>query len=204
LSARRLERARQALEVATDALARVAVTLDAAGVARLDLDRLAGAPEEIAVRLVGRLVVATGGDDAPQSLAKVEALASWLISAPQGGRTLGRAEIQVKGQTARSAIFLRETGRHELPKRALAPGGSILWDGRFRIRLAAGRPGVLIAPGHPGGCGKARQAVPVALREGRLVASALDAETALAAGLVFDFAGQSTIFGPAGPLETQK
>lgn len=147
LSARRLARARQALEVATDELALAAVELDAMGVARLDLDRLADRPEEMALRLVQRLVAAVGGDAAPVSLAKLEALTLWLRGAASGGRTLGRAEIRVAGAGTRRAIFLRELGR-TLPAAVSAVGGeTVEWDGRFRISLASSAVAVRIVPG---------------------------------------------------------
>lgn len=203
-SARRLERARKALEAATDDLARSSVTVDAAGVGSLDLDKLAHAPEEIAVRLVARLVAATGGEQAPVSLAKVEALTGWLTTARAGGRTLGRAEIQVRSLGTRRAVFLRETGRQNLPVVPLEPGHSILWDGRFRVWLASGRLGVVVAPAGPDSGGKESQAIPAAMREGRIVASPLDAKQALIEGLTFKFAGHATIFGPEGLVETQK
>lgn len=198
-TSRRLERARLALEAATDELASASVSVDHLGVGRLDLASLSAAQEEIAVRLVARLVTAIGGDAGAPSLAKVEALTAWLRTAKDGGRTLGRTEVRIGGRGVRQAIFLRESRRSPLPVTSLAAGTAILWDGRFRISLADGRESVHIHGGVPGageadGCGKARQSLPRAVRNGVDVASPLDAPGARASGLTFEFAGRPTIY----------
>lgn len=215
LSARRLSRARRALEALTDRFASEAVELSELGAATLDLNRFAAMPEEIAVRLAQRLVAAIGGEDAPARLAKIEELASWLARAEGGGRTLGRTAIRVaSGPLGRRAIFLRETGRTLPAMRRLMPGDCLDWDGRFRICLAAGRleaqilPGADLAP-EPEADQRSRlpgfDAAPVVLRDTTVLGTPLDATRAAASGISIAFLGHSTIFGlPAAPSETQK
>lgn len=207
LSARRLGRARRALDELTDQFARAAVEVSALGVATLDLDRLDGMPDEIAVRLVQRLVAATGGDAEPASLAKIEEMAQWLTQAESAGRTLARCEIKiVRTNRGRSAIFLREIGR-ELPAGAsLMPGGSLDWDGRFRIRLAERstsahvRPGATLSLGaDPALRALARtpgfDAAPLVLRDTTLLGTPLDFNQGAIFGVSFAFLGHSAIFG---------
>ncbi len=217
LSARRLGRARRALEELTDRFAREAVEVSALGVATLDLDRLAGMPDEIAVRLVQRLVAAAGGDDAPASLAKVEELAHWLTGAVSGGRTLARCEIKIaRTDSSRHAIFLREMGRSPPGETLLVPGNTSLWDGRFQVRLEKGAAEARVVPALAL-TGAAKQddsalvhtpgfhAAPFVLRDTTPLGSPLDAVHAAISGVTFTFLGHSTIFGtPAAASETQK
>jgi tRNA(Ile)-lysidine synthase len=204
-SSRRLERARQALDTVTSDWAKTTVAVDRLGVATVDLDLLAGAPGEIVVRLVQRLVAATGGT--PAGLAKIEVLASWLVEAREGGRTLARAEVRISAAPNgdRRAIFLREARRAALPVVRLAPGAIGLWDGRFRVAVDAAVEAVEIGPlegaaveERPGGIESralGADAAPGARRGRSLVASVLDPKAARQAGLTFDFVGFSTIFG---------
>lgn len=202
-TARRLDRARQALDAATDGLARDSTSVSNLGVAVVDGRKLAAAPEEIAIRLVARIVPAIGGDPGPPSLAKVEALTGWLRTATGGARTLGRTEARL--DEGRRAIFLREALRSPLPVVSLSPGARLLWDGRFLITLEADREAVVIRSGGPAdaaGCGKARQTLPLAVRNGEVVASPEDPAAARVAGLTFEFAGRFAVFGAVPPAET--
>lgn len=92
LSASRLERARQALETATSRLEQAAVRHEVE-FATLDLAPLEGAPEELVIRLLQRLLARYGAAEEPPSLAAVERLASWLMSGEGRGRTLGGCRI---------------------------------------------------------------------------------------------------------------
>ena len=119
------------------------------------------------------------------------------------------AEVRLGGGRSAQAIFLRESRRSPLPVVPLAGGTAILWDGRFRIALEGGRESVQIKGGvtetsGTGGCGKARQSLPLAVRNGVEVASPLDVPGARAAGLTFEFVGGRTIFRDRARAETQK
>jgi tRNA(Ile)-lysidine synthase len=135
LSARRLQRARGAMErwvadfCAPDK-ARVAV--DPCGVIRIDAPALRALPAEIAVRVLTWAVAAAGGSDEPVALASIEATVDALCAAPATGVwTLARAKI---GATAESILIEREPGREPLPTITLAPGSQALWDGRFLVK----------------------------------------------------------------------
>ncbi len=217
LSARRLGRARRALDELTGRFASESVEVSALGVATLDLDRLAGMPDEIAVRLAQRLCAAVGGDAEPAGLAKIEELTHWLNEAESGGRTLARSLIKIaRTDSSRQAIFLREMGRSPPGEAMLVPGITILWDGRFQVRLEKGAAEVRVVPGLAL-TGAAKQddwalvhtpgfdAAPFLLRDTTLLGSPLDAVHAAISGVTFRFLGHSTIFGtPAAASETQK
>jgi tRNA(Ile)-lysidine synthase len=141
LSARRLRRARAALdEAAQELLSRHAETSDA-GYAVIDLAALATCPEEIALRSLSRLLASVGGSEDPVRLAKLEALFAALREHPDKAHTLGRCRIAPHGE-GRLGIF-REMRRDGLPVLELHPGEGALWDNRFRVTLGIAAPRTL-------------------------------------------------------------
>jgi tRNA(Ile)-lysidine synthase len=134
LSARRLRRAREAVDsAARDFLAKHSETSEA-GYALVDPQALAAAPDEIALRALAQLIGAIGGGETPVQLAKLESLLDALRAHPGKTHTLGRCRIgPVKG---RLGIF-REVRGTGLPVALLRPGERTLWDNRFRIELGA-------------------------------------------------------------------
>jgi tRNA(Ile)-lysidine synthase len=137
LSARRLRRAREALELAARDFLTAHSEMSEAGYALVDRNALLAAPQEIALRALAQLIAAVGGGEEPVRLAKLEALLAALKEQPDKAHTLGRCRIApVKG---RLGIF-REARRSGLPVTRLFPGERALWDNRFRIELGAAEP----------------------------------------------------------------
>ena len=135
LSARRLRRARAALDAASgDFLARHAET-SAAGYAAIDLAALTDAPEEIALRALSRVIATVGGGADPVRLAKLETLLAALNAEPDTAHTLARCRIAPKGGRL---FIVREMRKEGLPVLDLRPGEGVLWDNRFRIELGMG------------------------------------------------------------------
>src|SRR5207249_483812 len=135
LSARRLQRARGAIErwvadfCAPD---KGRVTVDPCGVIRINAPALRALPAEIAVRVLAWAVAAAGGSDEPVALANIETTAEALCAAPATGAwTLARAKITA---TADGILVEREPGREPLPTLILEPGSQGLWDGRFLVK----------------------------------------------------------------------
>ena len=138
LSARRLRRAREALDhAAHDFLAGNSET-SKAGYAAIDQAALLKAPQEIALRALARLIAAVGGSGEPVQLAKLEALLASLAKRPGTRQTLGRCRIEPL--SGRLGIF-REMRAEGLPVIELLPGMRALWDNRFRIELGADAAG---------------------------------------------------------------
>jgi tRNA(Ile)-lysidine synthase len=140
LSARRLQRAREAVERAVAdfcAPDRHHVAVDPCGVIRIDGDALRAAPAEIVVRVLSWAVAGAGGSQEPVALANIEAVAEALrAGAPIiGAWTLARAKITA---TAERILIEREPGREPLPEITLEPGARALWDGRFLVAADAG------------------------------------------------------------------
>ena len=147
LSARRLQRARTALEAVTDqycAEGAGMVHTDRCGLFRIDREKLRRAPEEIALRVIGRCIAAAGGSGEAVPLAKLESMVAKLWSGKAcnatGSRTLARAQITATGDVVQVE---REPGRQALPVLTVAAGAKALWDGRFRIAIADGFEGSL-------------------------------------------------------------
>ena len=133
LTATRLARADAALNAATDALAVVAVNADPVVLASVDRALFDAAPEELRLRLLDRLLRGFGGTTPAPQLSELEALCErWPYLT--GATTLGGCVIEPDGP---SMIICREPGRMATESLELLPGGSAIWDGRFRVALAA-------------------------------------------------------------------
>jgi tRNA(Ile)-lysidine synthase len=134
LSAKRLARARAALEAATSELA-VQARLDVHGgiYASLDAHVFSRAPEELRLRLLSKLLVAFGGQDEPVRLAKLEALIGRLSVADFEAATLAGCIVARHGADIR---VMREPGRTPLPEVVLPPGSRAVWDRRFGVAAA--------------------------------------------------------------------
>ncbi len=131
LSARRLARAREALEAATDEFARrVRLDVHAGAFASLDTQIFRGGPEELRVRLMTRLLSGFGGQPGPPSLARLEELCERLQSSSAVTSTLGGCIVGCDGA---SIEVCREMGREALPIVELRAGQQKRWDGRFTV-----------------------------------------------------------------------
>lgn len=138
-TAKRLGRARQALEHQTAAVLARAAAVHPEGYARLDGGLLASAPDEIGLRALSRLLAAIGGRSHPPRLDRVERLYDGLRrGALAGGRTL--AGCRIKPVTG-GLLFLREPGGID---DVLAASGERVWDRRFLIGCGGDRQGLEI------------------------------------------------------------
>jgi tRNA(Ile)-lysidine synthase len=137
LSARRLRRARAALESAASDFLAAHSEMSEAGYALVDAGALADAPEEIALRALARIIEAVGGAGERVRLAKLEALLAAMKQEPGKAHTLGRCRIE--SVNGRLGVF-REVRGEGLPTALIRPGQRALWDNRFRIELGAGEP----------------------------------------------------------------
>ncbi len=132
LSARRLRRARDALDRAARDFLAVNSETSEAGYAVIDQDALARAPQEIALRALAELIASVGGSEERLRLVKLEALVASLAEHSGKTHTLGRCRIEPL--PGRLGIF-REMRAKGLPVIELLPGMRALWDNRFRIEL---------------------------------------------------------------------
>jgi tRNA(Ile)-lysidine synthase len=135
LSARRIGRARAALEAARDAANREMVTLHPEGwisVPRASFDAL---PEEIRIRLLGYWLSAMATSQGYQRLSAVETIVDDIATNGRVVTTLSGCRLVA---TRGSIDIIRETGRIGLPQLDLLPGQTLLWDRRFKVQLPSG------------------------------------------------------------------
>jgi len=156
LSARRLARARDALDHAAATLQNAAqLDLHGGAFASLEAAVFLDAPEELRLRLLARLIAAFGGRCEPVRLVKLESLLARLDDPAFPATTLGGAMVV---RRAKEIIVHREPGRFALPQIALAPGNSAEWDGRFRVTAdAKASTPLVVAPLGRSGFAKLRQ-----------------------------------------------
>jgi tRNA(Ile)-lysidine synthase len=162
LSAARLARARRAIDQAVDQFCSSdagAVSVDQCGYVTIDRARLQAAEEEIALRVLARVVAAAGGSDEPVPLGKLEAMAASVrgTGAESAKWTLARAMITANDRTV---AVEREPGREPLPQLELQPGAQACWDGRFWVEASA-----YAAPGAVPGAVEVRALGEAAARE---------------------------------------
>ncbi|MBB4303021.1 tRNA(Ile)-lysidine synthase [Rhodobium orientis] len=151
-TARRMRKASDALEA--DALSRLAAfaRFHPGGFGALDPAAFADCPEEIALRLVARLLTAVGGTVYPPRQERLEALVE-AIRSRDDGRRLKRTLAGVVVEARRGRLwFYREAGREGMPEIPLLPGEKAIWDHRFKVTLAAGAgTPVVVGPLGPDG-----------------------------------------------------
>ncbi len=137
-TARRMARARAALEDSATGLLGVAAAIYPAGYARLDTERLCAAPEEVGLRALARVVTCVGGGEYGPRLDRLERLYAWLVGDPAKsvGRTLAGCRVL---RRAGGVLICREPSA--AARGAPAVDGAV-WDGRFRLSVSGPvRPG---------------------------------------------------------------
>ena len=149
-TARRLRRAREALEAVTDLMADVSLgraRLETAGVFEWPWQP-GDLPDEIAIRLLMRTLIGIGGTRGRLRLARVERLYDEIRSPRFSGATLGHCVIRpplhppaesAAGPAAVLEIY-REPDRERLPVIVSDLEAPLVWDNRFLVeRTAAAR-----------------------------------------------------------------
>ncbi|WP_195930611.1 tRNA lysidine(34) synthetase TilS [Hyphomicrobium album] len=138
LSARRLARAKAAIDAGVDKLKRdAALDLHAGAFASFDRGVWLGAPEELRIRMLGGLIGSFGGQSEPLRLSQLEALVTRMEREGFEGATLAGAMVSQHGGIVR---VQREPGRVPLPSLVLVPGASATWDGRFFVAASDRAP----------------------------------------------------------------
>ncbi|MGI9465417.1 MAG: ATP-binding protein, partial [Aestuariivirgaceae bacterium] len=138
VSARRLGRASQALDLAAGTLKQSAFVGHRAGFGEIDLATYMDAPDELRIRLLQMLVWQFGSHDMPR-LAALERLSDWIADGQGRARTIAGCRI---ARRKRTLLIGREPGRIAAePMQLDADGGCAegVWDRRFRFRVSGAR-----------------------------------------------------------------
>lgn len=143
LSARRLGRARAALEAVTGEFLEAHLAVGPGGFGEIAMEPLLRTHEEIGLRSLARMVTAFGGRATAPQLSKLEAAYEMLRKDPRT-TTLGGCLLTLRGG---HLLITREAGRMPRTAFLLQPGEAVIWDRRFRIALppAATAPCQLMA-----------------------------------------------------------
>jgi tRNA(Ile)-lysidine synthase len=129
-------RARAVIDDRVAALLAAAAAVFPAGYVRLDPQLLRSAPAEIALRALARCLVAVGGADYVPRLERLERLHRAIRDAALGGgATLAGCRLLPR----RGALLVCREPAMATEEVALAPGAAVLWDGRFEVRMVAGK-----------------------------------------------------------------
>ena len=135
LSARRLGRARPALEVATGGLMQVAVNIEHDSFASVSLERWQAGPDDLQVRTIMTLARMFGGGQ-EISLSGAERVREWMLAGQGRATTFAGCRF---ARRARAILVGREASRVDAAplevtgKRA----ATILWDGRYEVTVPA-------------------------------------------------------------------
>lgn len=130
-------RARAGIEALSDELLHKLATWRAAGFCLLDPNILAGAPPQIAAAAIARVLMVVGGRTLPPGQSALARLVE-RASRHKGG-TLHGVRLALEANTL---LVVREA--RNLPRLALPPGATGVWDGRFLVKNQSNR-GVIVA-----------------------------------------------------------
>ncbi len=149
-TARRLGRARAALEAATAELLAGAAAVYPEGYILLDPAPLTAAPAELRLRAMARCLAVVGGGGHPPRRERLERLCAELAGGgPAAGRTLAGCCILPRGDSVGRLLLCREPAAAE--RRPVPPGSAgrtLWWDRRFRVTLPPAAPAtaLMLAP----------------------------------------------------------
>jgi tRNA(Ile)-lysidine synthase len=138
LTAKRMARARDALNAATNDLIDRAVRQDPTGYCEIALSDFCQAPDEISLRALGVMLRWAGGANGVLRLERAERLHTAIIDpGTEGfpGKTLGGCRVQVVGRSTGPALMICREPAAVDHRLSLRPGAKGKWDGRFRVSL---------------------------------------------------------------------
>jgi tRNA(Ile)-lysidine synthase len=140
-TATRLGRAAEALDYYAGEFLQAHFSADSFGVVSGSSEAFADLPEEVALRALARVLKVVGGADYTPPLAGIEALHDAIVSGANANlkRTLSGVVVSVGGNRVTAE---REWGRDGLVDEPAPAGATLLWDGRFRIKVPS-LPGAL-------------------------------------------------------------
>lgn len=141
-TAKRMRRAAQALQSATNQLGATTLIRHPAGPVCLKLDHFFSAPEEIGLRLISQTLATVAGRPYGPRLEHVEGFYESLQKLEAGqfrGTSLaGVVCFSSKKETDR--VWLFRERRNEIELQTVHPGEAVCWDRRFDINLSTSAP----------------------------------------------------------------
>ncbi|MCP5085100.1 MAG: tRNA lysidine(34) synthetase TilS [Alphaproteobacteria bacterium] len=142
-TARRMSRAREALEQATRQLLATCADVSEYGFCQLRAAALGGAADELAIRALSRCIQAVGGGAWPPSDEPLERVLDWVRTGTPDATTLGGCRLVLRGE---HVLVARELGRITERRVNLSGGERLMWDGRFQIAAKGQGPELQVGP----------------------------------------------------------
>jgi len=137
-TAKTLRRTKEALDDAARHLRDRALRIDDAGYCQMTVSAYRKAPEEVQLRLLGRLLAALGGQAFSPRVEQLESLLRAILGdGLGGGRTLSGCRIVPVGGQGDVVLICRES-RSVADIIELEVGKPTNWDRRYRLRVSAG------------------------------------------------------------------
>lgn len=131
-TAQRMRRAQVVLDRAADQLAHDAVQLNEAGYCTIQHENFVTAPEDTALRLLARCLMAIGGIADRPRYNKITNLHASLTNDNTCRRTFWGCQILRRGE---QIWIWREAGRSGLPTITIRQGEPAIWDNRFTVQF---------------------------------------------------------------------
>ncbi len=142
LTARRLRRAKTALNETSDEFLVDHAFVSDYGTARIDQLALFDAPDEIAIRALSKVLRMCGGSQDVPNMARLEKLIGRLKEDFSTNRTLAGCRLIAKGDFW---LIAREAGRITELEKPIVPGGCMFWDNRYIVCADKKAPARIIA-----------------------------------------------------------
>lgn len=130
LTARRLQRARSALDAMANRAMEDDVEAHRSGYCRIDRRLMREHPEEVILRVLSRCLTAVGGAYYAPRHSALEDLYAGLQGGDLKTRTLGGCQVLDDGG---HIMIAREPGRVPREPLELSPGERLVWDSRFKV-----------------------------------------------------------------------
>jgi len=130
LGAKRLRRAKMALNEISDGFLEDNAFISEYGTARIDQLALYDAPDEIAIRALAKVLRICGGTRDVPNMARLETLLEGLKRDFSTNRTLAGCRLIAKGDFW---LVVREVGRILEVQKSIVPGGCMFWDARYIV-----------------------------------------------------------------------
>ena len=163
-TARRAGRSRAALEAATARLLGEAAEVWPEGCVLLRPDPVRSAPDDVALRALGRCLASVGGARYQPRRDAVERFHRSLSDgAPPRGATLGGCRIMPRGD---GRLLVAREARAADERIVTGGGAALRWDGRFLVTVPSGAAGTVAALGRrTGALPKHLERLPAVVRE---------------------------------------
>lgn len=142
-TARRMTRAREALDLATEQFLAQHAEISGYGYCQVHTAAFSGVAQDVALRALARCIQAVGGGAWPPGDGPLERLLSGVHEGQGLASTLGGCRLVVRGD---HLLIARELGRISERAVVLPAMGELIWDNRFQVAAQGLKQDLTIGP----------------------------------------------------------